>query len=115
MMADNIIKANVGSDITINNYDLHLEINQLKPEEEAGHERNINNMTLVEDYKFPWKDIYATTVDTVNETAYTFLNSWNDEISDSTEQVETSKDPIKDTQTSKEQITDTHIVDRVCN
>ena len=37
--------------------------------------------------------------------AYTFLNSFNDEISDSSEQVETSKEPI----------TDTHIVDRVCN
>ena len=51
-------------------------------------------MTQVDDYKFPWKDIDAKTV---NNTAYTFLNSYDDEISDSSKQVETSKDPIKDT------------------
>ena len=51
----------------------------------------------------------------VNDTAYTFLNSWNDDISDSSKHVETSKKPIKDNQTSKEPITDTHIVNRVRN
>ena len=59
-------------------------------------------MTQVDDYKSPWKDKDATTV---NDSAYTFLNSFNDEISDSSEQVEASKEPI----------TDTHIVHRVCN
>ena len=72
-------------------------------------------MTQEDDYKSPWKDKDSTTVnDTVNDTAYTSLNSWNDDISDSSKEVETSKYPIKDTQTSKEPITYTHIVDRVC-
>ena len=51
-------------------------------------------MTQVDDYKSPWKDKYATTV---NDTAYTFLNSYDDEISDSDKMVEASKEPIKDT------------------
>ena len=59
-------------------------------------------MTQVDYYKSPWKDKDETTV---NNTAFTFLNSFNDEISDSIKQVETSKEPI----------TYTHIVDRVRN
>ena len=51
-------------------------------------------MTQVDDYKPPWKDKDATTV---NNSAYTFLNSWNDHKSESSKQVETSKEPIKDT------------------
>ena len=70
MMANNIIEANVGSDKTINNYDLHKAITQLKAEEEVGHKHNINNMTQVDNYKSPWKDKDATTVnDMVNDTA----------------------------------------------
>ena len=73
-------------------------------------------MTQIDDYKSPWEDKDATTVNnTVNDTSHTFLNSWNDDISDSSKQVETSKEPIKDTQASKDPITDTHIVDRVRN
>ena len=51
-------------------------------------------MSQVDDYKLPWKDKYATTV---NDTAYAFLNSYDDEISDSDQMVEASKEPIKDT------------------
>ena len=70
----------------------------MKCEEEAEHERNIDIMTQEDDYKSPWKDKDATTVnDTVNDTAYKFLNSWNENTSDSSKQVETSKEPIKDT------------------
>ena len=47
---------------------------------------------------------------TVNDTSYTFINSFNDDISDSSRQVETNKETIKDTQTRKEPIADTHIV-----
>ena len=73
-------------------------------------------MTQEDNYKSPWKDKDATTVNyTLDDTAYTFLNSFNDDISDSIKQVETSKDPIKDTQTSKDPITDTQSVDRVRN
>ena len=116
MMANNIINSNVGSDGTINDEELRKAINILKYEGEAGHECNINNMTQEDYYKSTWKDKDATTVnDTLNNTAYTFLNSFNDDISDSSKHVETSKKPIKDTKTSKEPITDTHIVDRVCN
>ena len=49
----------------------------------------------------------------VNEMAYTILNSWNDDISDLSKHIETSKERMKDTQTIKEPITDTHIVNRV--
>ena len=65
----------------------------MKSEKEAEHERNILNMTQVDDYKSPWKDKDATTV---NNTAYTILNSYDDEISDLDKMVEASKDPIKD-------------------
>ena len=78
MMANNITEANVGSDEIINNDGLHKAITQLKAEQESGHKRNINNMTQVDDYKSPWKDKDATTV---NDSAYTFLNSWNDDLS----------------------------------
>ena len=65
----------------------------MKSEKEAEHERNIIDMIQVDEYKSPWKDKDATTV---NDTAYTFLNSYDDEISDLDTIVETSKDPIKD-------------------
>ena len=92
MIADNIIEANIGSDKTINTDDLHKAITILKAEEESGHDRNINNMTQVDEYKSPWKDKDATTVnDTVNDTAYIFLNSWNDDTNDFSKKVETSK------------------------
>ena len=71
-MAESHIKAKFGSDVTINNDEIHREITQLKSEKEAEHERNILNMTQVDDYKPPWKDKYATAV---NDTAYVFLNS----------------------------------------
>ena len=75
MMANNITETNVGSEGTINDEELCKAITILKSEEEAGHERNINNMTQVDEYKSPWKDKDTTTVnDTVNDTAYTFLN-----------------------------------------
>ena len=71
--ADSLIEANAQSDETINNEELHKAITLLKSEKEAEHECNIQNMTQVDDYKLPWKDKYATTVnDTVNDTAYTF-------------------------------------------
>ena len=73
MMANKMIETNVGSEGTINNEELCKTITKLKSEEEAGHERNINNMTQVDDYKSPWKDKDATTVNnTLDDTAYTF-------------------------------------------
>ena len=55
----------------------------MKSEEEAGHERYSNNMTQENYYKSPWKDKDATTVNnTLDDTAYTILNSFNDDISD---------------------------------
>ena len=74
-------------------------------------------MTQEDDYKSSWKDRDATDATTVNytldDTGFTFLNSFQDDTSYSSKQVETSKDPIKDTQTSKEPITDPHIFNRV--
>ena len=87
-MAKSIIKAKVISDGTINNEELHKAITQLKSEKETENERNILNMTQVDDYKSPLKDKYATTV---NDTAYTFLNIYDNEISDYDKMVEASK------------------------
>ena len=79
-ISHSFIEANVQSNGTLNIKDIHKAITLLKSEKEAEHERNILNMTQVDDYKSPWKDKDATTV---NNTAYTFLNSYDDEISDS--------------------------------
>ena len=74
-MANNIIETDVGSEININDEEICKAINILKSEEEAGNERNINNITQEDYYKSPCKDKDATTVNnTVNDTAYTFLN-----------------------------------------
>ena len=74
----------------------------MKSKGEAGHERNINNMTKEDDYKSPWKDKYATTVNnTLDDTGFTFLNTFQDDTSDSSKKFETSKEPIEDTQTNK--------------
>ena len=76
MMANKIIETNFGSDRTISDEELRKAISILKSEEEAGHERKINNMTQEDDYKSPWKDKDATTVnDKINDTAYTCLIS----------------------------------------
>ena len=52
-IADSLIEWNVQSNGTIKKDDLHKAITKLKTEEEAGHERKINNMTQVDDYKPP--------------------------------------------------------------
>ena len=38
---------------TIKDEEIFKSITIMKSEEEAGHERNINNMTQVDDYKSP--------------------------------------------------------------
>ena len=74
MMANNNIEGNVGSEGTINKEELCKAITILKSEQEAGHERNIDNMTQEDDYKSPWKEKYATAVNnTLDDTAFTFL------------------------------------------
>ena len=73
MMADNIEETNVRSEGTINKEELRKAITILKSEEEAGHERNIDNMTQEDGYKSPWKEKDATTVNnTLDDTAFTF-------------------------------------------
>ena len=74
-LVDSLIKSKIGSDETINNDELDKSITQLKSEEEAGHERNILDMTQVDDYKSPWKD---KDVSTVNDSTYHFLNEYED-------------------------------------
>ena len=56
-----VINSNVGSDGTIKNR-LNQAITVLKAEEEAWHERKINNMTQVDEYNSPGKNKYASTV-----------------------------------------------------
>ena len=52
----------------------------MKSEDEAGHERNIDNMIQEDDYNSPWKNkdaTIATTVkNTLDDTGFTFLNSF---------------------------------------
>ena len=62
-----VINSNAISDRTINNDKLNQEITDLKSEEEAGHELNINNMTQVDEYKSPGKNKDASTI---NNLAY---------------------------------------------
>ena len=57
-------------------------------------------MTQVDDYKSRWKDKDALTF---NDSAYQNSDKYEDEISDSSKQVEASKEPIANT----------HIVNRV--
>ena len=52
-LAKSLINLNVGSDVTINNDNLNETITQLKAEKEAGHERNILDMTQVDEYMSP--------------------------------------------------------------
>ena len=48
----------------------------MKSEDESEHERNIDNMTQVDNYKSPWKNKDAAVATTVNnalyDTGYTF-------------------------------------------
>ena len=52
-LAKSLINSNVRNDGTINNYKLNQAINDLKAEAKAGHERNIHDMTQVDEYKSP--------------------------------------------------------------
>ena len=55
--AKSLINSNARSDRTINNDKLNQAITDFKAEAEAGHERNINDMTQVDEYKSPGKKI----------------------------------------------------------
>ena len=54
-LAKILINSNDEIDGTINNDKLNEEITQLKYEKEAGHERNILDMTQVDEYMLPGK------------------------------------------------------------
>ena len=72
-MAYHIGEKNVG---TIDKEELRKSIALVKTEDEAEHERNIDNMIQEDDYRSPWKNKYATDATTVNNaldnTGYTF-------------------------------------------
>ena len=73
IMADHIEEKNVR---TIDKEELRKAIAHVKSEDEAEHERNIDNMTQVDDYNSFWKNKDATDATTVNnaldDTGYTF-------------------------------------------
>ena len=100
-MVDQIVENNVG----IDKEELCKAVAHLKSNDEAEHERNIENMIQDNDYKSPRKNNDATVATTVSnvldDTGFTFLNSFQDDTSDSSKQAETSKEPIKDTQNIK--------------
>ena len=85
--------------------ELRKEIYHVKSGDQEEHERNIDNMIQEDEYKSPWKNKDPTVATTVNnaldDTGYTFLNSYQTDTSDLSKQVETSEEPIKDTQTIK--------------
>ena len=91
-MADHIEENNVR---TIDKEELRKAIAHVRSEDEAEHERNIDNMTQVDDYKSPWKNKDATDATTVNnaldDTGYTLLDSYQTDTSDLSKHIETSK------------------------
>ena len=93
-LAESLIKAKFGSDGTINKDELNKAITQLKSEKEAGHERNILDMTQVDYHKSPCKDKDALTV---NDLAYHNSDEYEDEIIDLDKKVKAIKEPITDT------------------
>ena len=93
-LAKSLINSNAGSDGTINTDNLNQEITQLKAEKEAGHERNILDMTQVDEYKSPRKNKDASMI---NDSAYHNLDEYKDEISDLDKKFEASEEPIADT------------------
>ena len=73
---------------------LTRQITDLKAEAKAGHERNINDMTQVDEYKSPGGNKDASKI---NDSAYNNSDKYEDEISDSSKHFELSKEPITDT------------------
>ena len=72
-IADILIEANVQSNGTINDEELHKEITLLKAEKGAEHERNILDMTQVDECMLPGKNNDASTV---NDSAYHNLDEY---------------------------------------
>ena len=68
-LTKSLINSNVGSDRTINYDKLNQSITYLKAEAEAGHDRNINDMTQVDEYKLPGENKDASTI---NDSASAF-------------------------------------------
>ena len=66
-MENHIEETNVGN---IYKDELRKAISHVKSEDEAEHERKIDNMTQVDDYKSPWKDKDAKMV---NDLAYKYF------------------------------------------
>ena len=66
-LAESLINSNAGNDGTINNDKLNQAITDLKAEEEAGYERNINNLVQVDEYISPGENKDSSTV---NDSVY---------------------------------------------
>ena len=66
----------------------------MNAETEAGHERNILDMTQVDEYRSPGKNKDASKI---NDSAYHNLDEYEDEIIDSDKNIEASKELITDT------------------
>ena len=88
-----LINPNVESDGTINNDKLNQAINDLKAGYKEWHERNINDMTQVDEYTPTGKNKDASTI---NDSEYYESDENEVEISDSNKKVEASKYPITD-------------------
>ena len=73
---------------------INQEITDLKYEAEAGHERNINDITQVDEYKSHGENKYASTI---HNLAYYNSDKHEDEIIYLDKKVEAVKEPITDT------------------
>ena len=78
-LAKSLINSNVGNYGTINNDKLNQAIADLKSESESGHERNINDMTQVDEYKLPGKNKDTSMI---NDLAYHNSYEYEDEVRD---------------------------------
>ena len=93
-LTKSLINLNVKNDGTINNLKLNQGITDLKSESEEVHERNINDMTQVDENKSPGKNKDASTI---KKLAYYESDEHEVKLGDSSKQVEASKEPNADT------------------
>ena len=124
----------------IDKMELRKSVSHVKDNYDVDHERNIKDMIQDDDYESPWKNKYSTIAkflttvnNTLDDTGYTYLDSYHtyssgldkkpdaiknpikddQTIKETIKDDQTIKDPIKDDQTIKEPIKGPHIVNRV--
>ena len=101
-LLDTIVKENNLRGEPLSNQNIQKAVSDVIEEKEAEFEHNYNEITCNTSYQSP---ILKKDVLTINDLVYSESDKHVDTISDSSKQVDSSKDPIKEN----------HIVDRVRN